>query len=139
LRSRPVSTPSQTRHLSVCVGQDARKACAFLSRPENFPQWASGLAESLQKIGGEWVAQTAEGPAKVRFSEPNDLGVLDHWVALQSGVEIYVPLRIIANGSGCELVLTIFRRPGATDEQFAADADWVMRDLQAAKKLLEKL
>jgi len=75
----------------------------------------------------------------VRFSEPNDLGVLDHWVALQSGVEIYVPLRIIANGSGCELVLTIFRRPGATDEQFAADADWVMRDLQAAKKLLEKL
>jgi hypothetical protein len=134
-----MSAPTETRHLSVSIRQDARKAYDFLSRPENFPQWASGLAASLRKVGGEWVAQTPEGPAKVRFSEANRLGVLDHWVLLQSGVEIYIPLRIIPDGSGSVLVLTVFRRPGITDAQFAADGDWVMRDLQAAKKLLEGL
>jgi hypothetical protein len=36
-------------------------------------------------------------------------------------------------------VLTLFRQPGMSDEKFAADADWVGRDLLAAKKLLEGL
>jgi hypothetical protein len=43
----------------------------------------------------------------------------------------------VAKGGGCELVLTLFRQPGMSDERFAADAQWVMRDLDAAKRLLE--
>ena len=46
-------------------------------------------------------------------------------------------MRIIPNGSGCELIFTLFRLPGASDEKFAADAEWVMRDLTALKNLLE--
>jgi len=128
----------QTAHLSVSIGLDVKRAYDFLSQPENFPKWASGLADSLKKVGGEWMAQTPEGPAKVRFSERNGTGVLDHWVYLASGAEIYIPLRLIRNGDGCELILTIFRHAGATDEKFAADADWVMRDLRTAKQLLER-
>jgi len=123
----------------VSIGLDARRAYNFLARPENFPKWASGLAGSLAESGGEWLAQTPQGPMKVRFSERNAFGVLDHWVYPAPGVEIHVPLRVIANGDGCELVLTLFRQPGMTDEKFAADADWVMRDLMAAKALLEAL
>jgi hypothetical protein len=127
------------QHLSISVARDARRAYDFLSRPENFPKWASGLAGSLEKTGCEWLAQTPAGPLKVRFSERNDLGILDHWVSPQAGGEIYIPLRIIPNGEGCELVLTLFRQPGMDDEKFAADAAWVRRDLKAAKKLLEEL
>jgi hypothetical protein len=29
------------------------------------------------------------------------------------------------------VALTLFRQPGMSDEQFAADADWVRRDLAA--------
>jgi hypothetical protein len=128
----------QAAHLSVSIGLDAQRAYDFLSQPHNFPKWASGLADSLKKVGGEWVAQTPEGPAKVRFSERNEMGVLDHWVYLESGAEIYIPLRLIRNGDGCELVLTVFRQAGVTDEKFAADADWVMRDLRTAKQVLER-
>jgi hypothetical protein len=130
---------SPTNNLSVSIGLDAQRAYDFLSRPESFLKWASGLAASLRKVGGEWVAETPEGPAKVRFSGRNELGVLDHWVSFESGAEVYVPLRVIANGEGCELILTVFRRPGITDAQFEADAQWVRRDLLAAKKLLEAL
>jgi hypothetical protein len=74
----------------------------------------------------------------VRFSEPNVHGILDHWVKLASGEEVYIPIRLLKNGDGCELVLTVFRRPGRSDAEFAADAEWVMKDLRAAKALLER-
>lgn len=125
------------RKLSISIERPAAEAYAFLSAPENFAKWASGLGASLRRNGEDWTVDTPEGPATVRFSEPNAYGVLDHQVRLPRGGAVYVPLRLVANGVGCELVLTLFRRPEATDEQFAADAEWVMRDLRAAKRLLE--
>jgi hypothetical protein len=125
-------------HVSVTIARNAAAAYALLAAPETFLKWASGLAASMKKDGEEWIAQTPEGPAKVRFSELNAYGVLDHWVDFPSGNTVHIPLRVLPNGDGCELVLTVFRRPGRSDADFAADAQWVMRDLQAAKALLER-
>jgi len=127
----------ETRRLAVAIDRPAGETYDFLSAPENFPKWASGLAASLRKVGDEWVADTPEGRALVRFSERNAYGVLDHSVTLPQGVTVYVPLRVVEREGGCELVLTLFRQPGMSDERFAADAQWVMRDLDAAKRLLE--
>ena len=127
----------KVRKLSVRIGRPATEAYAFLAQPENFPKWASGLGRALRQVDGEWVADTDHGPARVRFSEPNAFGVLDHAVTLPQGRSVYVPLRVVPKGGGCELVLTLFRRPDVSDAQFAADAEWVMRDLGAAKRLLE--
>ena len=125
------------QRLAIAIDRSAAEAYDFLSAPENFPKWASGLAASLRKVGEDWVADTPEGRAVVRFSEPNAYGVLDHAVTLPRGVTVYVPLRVVEREGGCELVLTLFRQPGMSDERFAADAQWVMRDLDAAKRLLE--
>jgi hypothetical protein len=38
----------------------------------------------------------------------------------------------------CELLFTLFREPGITDEHYNADADFVQRDLNGLKELLEK-
>ena len=127
---------SESRNLSVSIERDADAVYAFLSLPENFPRWASGLG-SLHRAKGQWIADTPDGPMTVRFSEPNALGVLDHWVSPPSGAQIYIPLRVVKNGSGCELVFTLFRQPGMDQARFEADAQWVMRDLKAAKQLLE--
>ena len=127
----------EMRRLTIVIDRSAAEAYDFLSAPENFPRWASGLAATLRKVGDEWVADTPEGRAVVRFSERNTYGVLDHAVTLPRGVTVYVPLRVVAKGGSCELVLTLFRQPGTSDERFAADAQWVMRDLDAAKRLLE--
>ena len=128
---------SETRKLSVSIDRAATEAYEFLSLPENFPKWASGLGASLRRAGADWIAETADGPAMVRFTERNSRGVLDHSVHLPRGDSVYVPLRVVANGEGCELVLTLYRLPGVSEEKFAADAAWVMRDLQAAKRILE--
>jgi hypothetical protein len=128
--------PVEVRRLSIGIDRAASEAYEFLSVPENFPKWASGLAGALRKVGDDWIADTPEGRATVRFSERNAYGVLDHAVTLPRGT-VYIPLRVVPSGSGCELVLTLFRRPGMSDERFAADAEWVMRDLGAAKRILE--
>ena len=126
----------ESRQISVSIDTNAALAYAFLSEPMNFTQWASGLG-ALHKSNGQWIAETPDGPMRLRFSENNAFGVLDHWVSPQAGAEIYIPMRVVANGAGCELIFTLFRQPGMTQEKFEADAAWVERDLLAAKKLLE--
>ena len=135
MNTRPMARES--RKLSVSIGRPAAQAYEFLAQPENFAKWASGLGASLRRAGADWVVETPEGPATVCFTERNSHGVLDHAVSLPRGGSVYVPLRVVAKGDGCELVLTLFRQPGMSDEKFAADAEWVMRDLQAAKRILE--
>ncbi len=126
------------RHISVSIARNHRDVYEFVADPRNLGQWASGVGSRVEQIDGEWVATTPQGPAKLRFVAPNALGVLDHSVRLPSGVEIHVPMRVIPNGPGSELVLTLFRQPEMTDEQFEADAAWVRRDLEALKALLER-
>jgi hypothetical protein len=128
----------EIRKLSLYIARSAPEAYEFLSVPENFRKWASGIGSALRRDGEEWIAETPAGPAKITFSERNRFGVLDHSVMLPDGKSVYVPLRVAAQGDGCELVLTLFRQAGMSEEKFAEDAQWVMRDLQAAKQILEK-
>ena len=128
---------TEIRRLSVSIQRSAAEAYEYLALPGNFPKWASGLGKSLRQSGADYFVETPEGPAKVQFSERNRFGILDHRVFLPRGRSVYVPLRISPSGEGCALTLTLFRRPEASDEEFEADAQWVMRDLEAAKRLLE--
>src|SRR5262249_52521371 len=105
--------------------------------PENLARWASGLGAGLEKQGEDWRAQGPEGPIRLRISPPNELGVADHWVITAARDEIAVPIRVMGNGTGAELALTLFRQPGMTAEIFARDAAWVARDLATLKSLLE--
>jgi hypothetical protein len=129
---------AEIRKISVAIDRAPSETYEFLSQPENFPRWASGLAGSLRKLGDDWIAETPEGRATVRFSERNAFGVLDHSVTLPCGTTIYVPLRVVAKGESCELVLTLFRQANMSDEKFATDAQWVTRDLATAKRILEE-
>jgi hypothetical protein len=127
----------EARTIGISIRRDWRAVYDFAQRPENFARWASGAAKSLHKEGADWVADGPDGRAILRFAERNDFGVLDHTVILASGAEIEVPLRVVPNGSGCEVMFTLFRQPGMTDETFARDAEWVAKDLAALKALLE--
>lgn len=45
---------------------------------------------------------------------------------------------MIANGTESEVLFTLSRLPGMSEEQYAKETEWVMRDLRAVKKLLEE-
>ena len=70
----------ESRTLSVRIDRDIRDVYDFVSLPENFPRWATGLGASIAKVNDAWIAQTPHGPMTVRFTERNAFGVLDHYV-----------------------------------------------------------
>jgi hypothetical protein len=125
------------RTLSIAVNCAPAKVYAFVSNPENLPQWAGGLCKSVRRSNNEWIVETPQGPMKVRFVEKNDLGVLDHYVCPAPGIEVYVPMRVVPNGVGSEVIFTIFRAPDMSDEKHAEDIGLVERDLQNLKQVLE--
>jgi hypothetical protein len=127
----------EARHVGIGVARNWETAYAFVSDPENLKLWAEGLGAGLRREGDGWIVDTAQGRAAVRFAKTNPYGVFDHVVRFPFGEEVSVPLRVLANGDGCEVVLTVFRRPGMSDEELAADVAQVERDLQALKRRLE--
>lgn len=111
---------------------------AFVFAAENLAAWAAGLGSSIRREGGDWRIDTPQGPATLRFAEANALGVLDHHVRFDSGLEVYVPMRVIPNGTGSEVLFTVFRGDSMTDAQFASDVAAVERDLSKLKDVLER-
>lgn len=123
---------------SVSINRDWRAVYEAIWRPDFFPRWASGLAKSrLRQEGDEWLADGPEGPIRIRFAPHNDYGVMDHFVDTGAGEPLHIPLRIVQNGEGAEVMLTLYRQPSMDDAKFAADAAWVRKDLAALKSLIE--
>src|SRR6478736_4413310 len=127
--------PARIIHRSI--DRNWRDVYAFAEAPKNMPLWASGLASGLERNGDDWIAEGVLGTVKVSFVPHNEFGVIDHTVTIESGLRAYNALRIVPNQDGCEVMFTLLRLPGMTDEQFEADAAHVARDLDALKSLME--
>jgi hypothetical protein len=126
----------EARTISVSINRPWRALYDAIWRPEYFPHWASGLSNAgMQQQGDHWLATGPEGPIRIRFTGHNGFGVMDHHVDLGGGQEVHVPLRVVANDAGAEILLTLFRQPGMSDAGFLADAEWVERDLRKLQSL----
>lgn len=130
-------TTFASRTLSITVRRPPQQVYDFAADPRNLPRWV-GFFRRVSAAGEHWVAETEAGPVRLRFCAGNALGVLDHQVELPSGETVVNPMRVIANGDGSELLFTLFRRAGVSEEAFAADATLVERDLAALRSLLEQ-
>jgi hypothetical protein len=128
---------SESRHISESVDRLADEVYDYASDPANLPRWAPGLGSSVEKVAERWFVETPMGRVGFAFVQRNEHGVLDHDVTLPTGEVVYNPMRVIADGSGCEVVFTLRRRLGMSDEEFARDADAVAADLIRLKRVLE--
>ncbi len=125
-------------HLGISIERSADEVYAYVTDPTNLPRWAAGLASTaLRQVDGEWVADSPLGRVVVAFVPPNGMGVADHDVTLPSGETVTNPMRVIANGDGCDVVFSVRRRPRMSDAEFAADADAVSRDLAVLRSIMD--
>ncbi|KAA0101276.1 SRPBCC family protein [Mycolicibacterium sp. P1-18] len=122
-------TTVDSLHVGQWIAADAAAVYAFAADPANLPRWAAGLADP--KLAA----------VQVEFAPRNEFGVLDHVVTLPSGERFYNPMRVIPAGldePGCEVVFTLRRLSGGTDEEFEADAAAVAADLATLRSLVER-
>ena len=125
-------------HLSQHVRCPAAVAYAFARDPANLPVWAAGLGGSFALVDGQWRMPTPQGDVVLEFVPLNEHGVLDHTVVLPDGTRTLNPMRVLPDGDDeCEVVFTLRRQPGMTDDDLARDAATVSRDLLTLKQVLE--
>ena len=118
-----------SRHLGQWIDADPTDVYAFAGDPSELPRWAAGLGDP------------ALADAQVQFAPHNEFGVLDHVVRLPTGDQVYNPMRVIPAGPGergCEVVFTLRRGAGVTDDEFEADAATVTADLATLRRLIEE-
>ena len=130
------SVASESRHVSIGIERDATSVYLYASEPQNLPEWAAGLAGTIEYTDGEWVSESPMGRVKIEFAEANKFGVLDHWVTTETD-EFYNPLRVIPDGLACEVLFTVRRQAGMSDDAFEADVAAITADLHALKRVLE--
>jgi hypothetical protein len=137
-RSANVPETVESRTITVRIDRPFDQVYEFLVDPVHWNQWAFGLGKEIRRSKDGWIADSGGGVAQVRFTPRNSFGVVDHTVIRPSGQRVYIPMRLIANGEGCELLFTLYREPDMSDAQFTSDAGFVQRDLDGLKRLLEK-
>ena len=128
--------PSMT--ISVQIDRDPEAVYAYVADLNNLPRWATTFCRSIRCEGDGWVMETSLGTMAIRLAPENDLGVLDHYLTPPGVETLYVPMRVVSNGSGSEVIFTLFRLPDVSDEAYAADAALVRQDLDRLKGLLEQ-
>ena len=128
----------ESQHLSVHIRRSVDAVYDYASNPENLPYWAEGLSAGIELVDGDWVSISPMGRVIVEMAERNDFGVLDHWVTTPEGDSFYNPMRVIEADGGCEVVFTLRRQPGMSDDAFEADAIAIVTDLATLKGILER-
>jgi hypothetical protein len=124
-------------HLSTSIDASPAEVAAFAGDPANLPTWAAGLSNGIREVAGRWITDSPMGEVEVRFGPHTDLGILDHDVIFPDGTIVHNPLRVLANGTGAEVVFTLYRLPGVDDAEFDRDADMVRADLARLRTQVE--
>jgi len=127
----------QSKTFSIAIDCEPKAVYAFVSDLSNLPKWGKTFCRSIKRTNGGWILESPQGRVGIRMSEPNALGVLDHYVSPAPGVEFLVPMRVVANGTGSEVVFTLFKQPGMSEDNFQSDIGMVEKDLATLKDVLE--
>ena len=129
----------ETRTLTVQIGRPLATVYAYLAEPMNLPSWSPIPQADFVQVGeNDYSARGLQGAVIIRFTPPNEFGVLDYQLTTADGDSHAVPVRLYANGEGCELAYTLFRRAESSDADFISDAEWLQTDLLTLKTMLEQ-
>lgn len=133
----PDSKVAPATTISVSISAPAEQVYAFVANPQNLPLWATAFAQTIRLEAGTWILQTTAGSATITFAAANPFGILDHTVTLENGTRIYVPMRVVRNGTGSTVLFTLFQGEAMSEAEFIADAKLVEQDLHSLKSLLK--
>jgi hypothetical protein len=113
----------------------------YLADPPNLPQWTMALGPSFRQIGPlSWIAEEPmleTGPITIGFCPRNRFGILD-WEVTYTDWTLQMPTRVVANGAGSEVMMTLFAAREDSEERIESELEWMRTDLMTLKALLEQ-
>lgn len=123
--------------VSLAIQRNCIDLYETIWKPDFFPKWVSALGQGpLEQDGNSWKSQGPHGPVKARFTDHNAFCIMDHYIDSGYSKEIFIPMRIVANEEGAQVLVTVFRQPLLSDEKFAQRLESAQHDLQTLHNLL---
>ena len=134
--------PGRSVTMSVTIDLRAQDVHAFLSNAANWPRWAvvNVLSATPAREPGWWEISTPDGSAELRIRADAATGIVDHDFRDPSepGSLATVPARVLANGRGADVVMTIVQPSEVDSEAFDRVLESVETELAMLKKHLER-
>lgn len=127
--------PMEATTVSVTIARSPAAVYGYLRDLTRLPEWS--FFESAVDEGDGWRVTTPDGAARLRMAPDNGFGVVDHYVGPAGRAEVYIPMRVVANGEASEVLFTVYRMPAMSDGAYAADVAQVRHDLDRLKEILE--
>lgn len=122
---------------SVTINCPLPRVYAFIADPANLPLWSKSFCLSIRNEQGQWIAETPQGPIKIRIATHRQLGIADQFLSPAPDIEFMIPTRVVPNGSGSEFIFTLFQPDHLSDEEYLQEVALVEHELQLLKELLE--
>lgn len=123
--------------LSVTIHCPVGKVFAFVADPANLPLWSRSFCLSIRQEQGQWLAETPQGPIRIRIATHRQLGIADQFLNPAPGVEFMIPTRVVPNGEGAEFIFTLFQPDHLSPEEYQQEVALVRQELELLKQILE--
>ena len=123
LRSRTITIPINRKTADVFD--------AVLSSPQKM------MPDAVKHDDGWWTFTGPFGPAKLKFNEDRQLGILDHEF-IDPDAKWNVPMRVVSKGDDSEVITTIIKPDSLSDETFDERMKETQKIMLSMKQVIEE-
>ena len=133
----------QTSTVSVTIDAPFERVVADLADGSTHPEWATrffdGPATRREDRTFDVRVPSMGGPARMSVESMPERGVIDLLLA-PAGAPFGppLPIRVVPNGTGVDVLFTLARFPGMTDEQWQEGLAGMVAELDSLKARHER-
>jgi hypothetical protein len=95
------------------------------------------MPDAIKSNDGWWSFTTLRGPAKLKFNENRQLGILDYQF-VDNEAKWNVPMRVISNGNDSSVITTIIKPDGISDQSFDERMIEIEKIMESMKQIIEQ-
>ena len=122
----------QSRTITFTVNRKTAEAFdAILSIPPKM------MPDAKKHEDGWWSFTSPWGPAKLKFKEDRQLGILDHEF-IDPDAKWNVPMRVVSKGDDSEVITTIIKPDSLSDETFDERMKEIEKIMLSMKQVIEE-
>ena len=123
---------TQSRTITFTVNRKTADAFdAILNIPPKM------MPDATKQDDGWWSFTGPWGPAKLKFNENKQLGILDYQV-IENDAKWNVPMRVVSKGDDSEVISTIIKPDTLSDETFDERMKEIEKIMLSMKQIIEE-
>lgn len=122
----------RSRTITIAVNRKTADAFdAILNMPGKM------MPDAKKNDDGWWSFTTQSGPARLKFKENRQLGILDHQF-VDNVATWDVPMRVVANGNDSAVITTLIKPSSVSDQTFDERMKELEMVMQNMKQILDE-